>query len=352
MDAPFQRARALDTTEALQHATITANDGSTRPLVKAGTSQDDLAGVAAAVSAMATAYDSLPSDGSIAAAQHPAAMARARGLAAASGFEVVASVAVGAAPASERLAAAIAPMSAIVPMSAFNWIEVGAGDLLGALESAGDYVVHIVKETGSDVWHFVASIGGKLYSFVFERGRQGRRRVDGRVPRHCRGDRRFYPLPRAALRVEQHPADQGRGQEGRAPLGSGGGRSAVDAEGRFRRRPGGGAGGRQQLGGDQDRRLAGLGRQRRQGAGLRVNGPGHRQNPDRAVDVPVRPPARHHRRLLRRYRRAATDRPGPPGPRPPVRQRSGRSPADHQGTDRERAARPARSTRRSTSKRS
>ena len=162
MDAPFQRARALDTTEALQEATITANDGSTRPLVKAGTSQDDLAGVAAAVSAMATAYDSLPSDGSIAAAQHPAAVARARGLAAASGFEVVASVAVGAAPATERLAAAIAPMSA------FSWIEAGAGDLLGALESAGDYVVNIVKETGSDVWHFVASIAGKLYSFVFD----------------------------------------------------------------------------------------------------------------------------------------------------------------------------------------
>ncbi len=43
-----------------------------------------------------------------------------------------------------------------------------AGDLLGKLKSAGEYIVEIVKDTASDAWHFVAAIGGKLFAFVFD----------------------------------------------------------------------------------------------------------------------------------------------------------------------------------------
>lgn len=49
-----------------------------------------------------------------------------------------------------------------------NAITVAAGDLCGWLRNAADYVIQIVEDTGQEVWHFVATIAGNLYTFIIE----------------------------------------------------------------------------------------------------------------------------------------------------------------------------------------
>lgn len=149
MAKPFAKAASLTGTDSLRGAQITAPDGTTRPLVSSDVSDDDLKVAAAAFGNLQSAYQSLPPAGSV--ATHTASL-RAFAAGRVTSFAV----------SPDR------PLRVASLTSFDNVIEVAAGDLLSWLEGAADYVVHLVEDTASGLWHFIAEIAGKAYSFVLD----------------------------------------------------------------------------------------------------------------------------------------------------------------------------------------
>ncbi|WP_162818015.1 hypothetical protein U0035_02680 [Niabella yanshanensis] len=49
-----------------------------------------------------------------------------------------------------------------------NAIVVAAGDLCNWLLNATEYVIQIIEDTAEKLWHFVTTIGGKVYTFVID----------------------------------------------------------------------------------------------------------------------------------------------------------------------------------------
>lgn len=137
MTKPFQKATALTSVSALQGATITSQDGSTRPLIQAGTSTGALQQVADSNSQITQAYTSLDKKTS--------------------------------APAAD-LALATAPVSTVSDLSLSGNIFVDAGDLFSWLgheiESGVEHVIHLIEDAAKDVWSVIVTIAGKTYQAV------------------------------------------------------------------------------------------------------------------------------------------------------------------------------------------
>ncbi|HYI47228.1 MAG TPA: hypothetical protein VEX35_02075 [Allosphingosinicella sp.] len=136
MDAPFKRSAQLNSVASLQNAVITNRDGSTRPFIPAGTSQDDLEKVALSNRDLSTAY------GKVSSAPPPARALRRAGPRPVPG--------------------------ALVAAGFGDGIETDLGDLFSWLESGIEAAVSIVEDAAGDVWHFVASIAGKIYYGVLD----------------------------------------------------------------------------------------------------------------------------------------------------------------------------------------
>jgi hypothetical protein len=154
MEKPFQKAANLNTADSLAAARITDKSGAARPLVPAGTSSADLDNAATALGQLADVYKTVPADGSV-------APASSQGLRAGRSLRVAAlvSMPVGAAQSIHpdlRVGGVLDP------------IKAAAGDVLSWLEGAGSYVVHIAKDAGDQVWHFIVEIAGAAYSFALD----------------------------------------------------------------------------------------------------------------------------------------------------------------------------------------
>ncbi|BDT90370.1 hypothetical protein IFM12275_03460 [Nocardia sputorum] len=129
MDKPFRKAAGLDTTAELTDAVITYHDGSTKPLIPAGTDQNDLRTVAEANAKLSQAYASLP----------PSATAVA------------------------TRAGTVDDLSGLL---------VDAGDLLNWLgheiDRGVDVVIQFVKDEATDFWRLVVTIEGDVYNALLE----------------------------------------------------------------------------------------------------------------------------------------------------------------------------------------
>jgi hypothetical protein len=146
MDKPFQKVAQLNTTDGLSAAVITSNDGSTRPLVPAGTSTGDLQTTATGIQQLTDAYTSVSSD------------ARIRFIARGSMENRITLTAEG----------TLALNPAITAEDIFNSISSDFGDLFNWLESGVDYVLTLVKDAATGVWNFIVKIAGQTYSAVLD----------------------------------------------------------------------------------------------------------------------------------------------------------------------------------------
>lgn len=154
MAKPFAKAAAFRDAATLRAALITAQDGSTRPLVPSTTSDADLNVAASVFAQLQTVYQTLPANGTV-------ALPNARAVAlSSSAFHAASIVSFAVGPGR--------PLSTEAFSGLGNVIVTAAGDLLSWIEDAANYVVHIVKDAAADVWHFVVEIGGKAYGFVLD----------------------------------------------------------------------------------------------------------------------------------------------------------------------------------------
>ena len=137
MDKAFQKATSLTTSTALQGATITYDDGTTKPLVAPGTSGDTLAQLATGNQQLSKAY------ASVASAPRPS-----------SSFG---------APRAMALASAAASGDSIL---------VDIGDFfcwLGSeIESGAEQLIQLVEDVASGIWTFIATIAGQAYHAVLD----------------------------------------------------------------------------------------------------------------------------------------------------------------------------------------
>jgi hypothetical protein len=135
LDTAFQRNAAYNTVDSLQNAVITSRDGTTRPLIPAGTSPNNLAQVAKANQSLSKAY------AAVSPLPHPVARPLARAFQA-------------------------APTASLAAAGFGNAIETDLGDLLGWLESGVEAIVDFVEDAATGLWHLVATIAGQVYHGV------------------------------------------------------------------------------------------------------------------------------------------------------------------------------------------
>ena len=131
MDGPMAQIAQLNSVGSLQAATITEDDGSTRPLVSSAASAADLQAVATANGQLGNVYSTLSPAAGTSLVQLPAA------------------------PAATQL-------------SALDALWVDAGDLVRWLASGVEAVIQIVEDAGAHVWHFIATVAGKIYAAVLD----------------------------------------------------------------------------------------------------------------------------------------------------------------------------------------
>jgi hypothetical protein len=131
MDGPIKKLATLDTGDKLSAATITNEDGSTRPLVPSGTNTDDLNAVASGLQQLGNTYPKVSS------------------------------------PGPGRALAAPRPLLA-ASLGGDDAIAVGIGDLFQWLETGVEAVVKVVEDVANDVAHFIAEIGDAVYTAVID----------------------------------------------------------------------------------------------------------------------------------------------------------------------------------------
>lgn len=136
MDAAFQRSAQLNSVASLQSAAISNRDGSTRPFIPAGVSEDDLKKVALSNQGLSKAYNNLSSKLPPRLAQPRRSIRTVPDAVAAAGFA--------------------------------DAIETDLGDLFSWLESGIDSVISIVEDAAQGVWHFVAEIADQVYYGVLD----------------------------------------------------------------------------------------------------------------------------------------------------------------------------------------
>ena len=163
MDKPLKTAAAkLNTKEKLSAAVIKRQDGSSKSLVAAGTSDADKGIVVEAIGKLLTAYQSLPPSG----APKLAAFSAEAEETVAAALESV--------PAANIMSFRVGADGAAAMdlgeglMDFGDAIAVAAGDHFKFLSSQIEYVVHIVKEGIDKAWHFIVEIANKAYRFALD----------------------------------------------------------------------------------------------------------------------------------------------------------------------------------------
>lgn len=146
MHKPFQKVAQLNTADSLSVAVITNPDGSTRPLIPAGTSSDDLKTAATGNQNLANAYNSVSSGVNIRSVAHGSLKTKI----------------------TLTPQGALALHPAITTEDIFSSISSDFGDLYNWLKSGVDYVLTIVKNTTTDVWNFMVKIAGQTYTAVLD----------------------------------------------------------------------------------------------------------------------------------------------------------------------------------------
>lgn len=151
MDNAFSKATGLTSPEQLRQARITHADGSTRPLIPATVTNEDLASVATGNQRLARAYAS--------AEPTLATLTRASHLHSASAY--------GAAPHTVRLQTTVA-----LPAGGVESFLVDAGDffvwLAGEIEAGIEHAIEVVEDAATGLWHFVAEVAGQTYACVLD----------------------------------------------------------------------------------------------------------------------------------------------------------------------------------------
>lgn len=139
MQNAFTRNSQYTTASSLQGAQIVNRDGSTRPLIPPGTSQEDLQRVAYSNQCLAKAY------GDIASTQT------------ASGIAIAA----------RRPAEGVVPAS-LLAAGFGDSILVDLGDLFSWLESGIESAIDFIEDAAEGVWYLVATIAGKVFHGVLD----------------------------------------------------------------------------------------------------------------------------------------------------------------------------------------
>lgn len=138
MTKAFKKVTALDSVSALQNAKVTAQDGSSRPLVPAGTSTTTLQQVASSNGQITQAYNSL---------EKSTTSVSPHGVS-------------GAAPSVPRASGSSLGLSA-------GHILADVGDLFSYLghevEKGVEHVIHLVRDAAEDAWSVIVTIAGKTY---------------------------------------------------------------------------------------------------------------------------------------------------------------------------------------------
>lgn len=131
MEKPLNKVFALSSISSLQQAQIESPNGTTTPLIPAGTPTDSLQVVATSVAALQAAHSGLT--------QSRAVPARARTV-----------------------------RQATMTFDATNAIVTDFGDLVSWLESDVEYAVSIVEDAATQTWHFLVTIADQAYSAVLD----------------------------------------------------------------------------------------------------------------------------------------------------------------------------------------
>jgi hypothetical protein len=138
MDTAWQRNAKYTTVDSLQGAKIVNRDGTTRNFIPAGTSSDDLQGVAQSNQGLSQAYNGLVSTPPPSLAQHV------------------------------PLALAGLHQEVLTAHGLNDGTFVDIGDLIRWLESGVDAFVHLVEDVAAKVWHFVVEIGDAVYHAILD----------------------------------------------------------------------------------------------------------------------------------------------------------------------------------------
>lgn len=132
MDNPLNKIASLDNADKVQGAEIKYYNDTTKPLIKPGTSQDDLKSLAQANKNIGKAYQKAGNSTPLS-ANSPMLTLSAPHL---EGFE--------------------------------NTIATDVGDLYRWLETGISSVVQLVEDTATGFWHFVVTIGDQIYSGILD----------------------------------------------------------------------------------------------------------------------------------------------------------------------------------------
>ncbi|MDI1257396.1 MAG: hypothetical protein PSV16_14980 [Flavobacterium sp.] len=133
MDKPVGKVTVLDSPEALQQATVTSEDGTSKPLVSSSVSTDDLNSVAQSNANLGQAYASF-SPGST----------------------------------TQTMKKSTSAKQSVVQLGVVNTIVVDAGDLFSWLETGVEAVIEVIEDEVQAVWNFVATIAGQVYTAVLD----------------------------------------------------------------------------------------------------------------------------------------------------------------------------------------
>ena len=133
MSQPMEKLSQLTTAADLTKAQIIAGDGSKSPLISNASSTQKKA-LAAAITDLNTAHKGMHAPRVITGPH--AGLVSANAIAA--------------------------------PATPVDYIEAFWGDLVEAVESFGEYVIELVKDTAQDAWHFIVKVAGKVYGFFVD----------------------------------------------------------------------------------------------------------------------------------------------------------------------------------------
>jgi hypothetical protein len=134
MDKPFIKMTSLNTADSLKNATVTNADGSKEPLVNGNVSQSDLETVAKQNEQLGKIYKNFPN----------------------------------AIPSYENRLYEHTIQQRSFTLNGVDAILVDAGDLFHWLASGIEAEIQIIQDGVSELWHFVASIAGKVYACILD----------------------------------------------------------------------------------------------------------------------------------------------------------------------------------------
>ena len=135
LQAPLERSKILSTTAGLNSAQIQGTDRKMKPLLPGDVSTNDRKALAQSLADLSKVNDSISSKVTVSGPK--------------AGLEA-------------------APATTVELSSPIDYIEVAWGDLVQAVEHFGEYVVKLVKDAASEIWHFVVTIGDAVYGFVVD----------------------------------------------------------------------------------------------------------------------------------------------------------------------------------------